>query len=132
MNSFWLWLYSVVKKYRDNVLREKHGCSVKCPWCNTWSWETDGVQQWVYNETGDRVTMVCKKCTRESRWGTDHALPYCLTNPDKPNELELLKKLAEGAYYEGWEDGMGNRSLSECWDSSQTRHCLEHGFEGGQ
>lgn len=128
MIKLWQWLYLMAKKKVDDHLRSRHGCSVICPWCRTWSWQTDGVLRWEYNETGDLATMICKHCDRESKWGTDHALPYCITDPTKTKKIEFLEKLVESGYSEGWIDGMGNKPKDECWEESQTRQCLEYGL----
>jgi hypothetical protein len=44
-------------------------------------------------------------------------------------ELNKLKKLVRAAYSEGFTDGMGNMCDSEAWENSQTRMCLENGFD---
>jgi len=51
---------------------------------------------------------------------------------DQEKEIARLKKLVRSAYAEGFIDGMGNKPSSETWDSSQSRMCLEHGFEEGE
>jgi len=79
MIRLWKWLYSIAKKKVDNYNHSKRGCSVKCPWCNTWSWEVGGVKRWEYNDTGDLVIMTCKYCGRDSKWDNASALPCCIT-----------------------------------------------------
>jgi len=44
-------------------------------------------------------------------------------------QINKLKSLVTAAYSEGWVDGMGNLSESENWENSQTKMCLEDGFE---
>ena len=44
-------------------------------------------------------------------------------------ENDKLRKLVRAAYSEGFTDGMGNNSESKTWEDSQSRQCLENGFE---
>jgi len=44
-------------------------------------------------------------------------------------EIDKLKSLVRSSYSEGWGDGMGNFSEGESWENSQTKMCLEDGFE---
>lgn len=49
---------------------------------------------------------------------------------DQEHEIEKLRKLVKAAYSEGFTDGMGNMPEGDAWQDSQTRSCLEYGFDG--
>jgi hypothetical protein len=78
-DRFWKWLYQYCRRKVQSIHHKNHGCSVRCPWCLTWSWEVDGVKEW--REENGLIRMVCKKCKGESDWSLDAALPMCITKP---------------------------------------------------
>lgn len=92
--DFWKRIHDYAKKKMHDAYHKKNLCSVRCPYCLTWDWETNGLISWNYNETGDLATMVCKKCKRESKWGTDSALPYCLNKKTvKMNSEQICREI---------------------------------------
>ena len=44
-------------------------------------------------------------------------------------KIDDLTKLVRAAYSEGFTDGMGNKPECDTWEDSQTRSCLQNGFE---
>jgi len=130
MIRLWKWLYSVAKEKVDRYNHDHHPCSVRCPWCKTWSWETDGVKRWEYNDTGDLVIMTCKYCERDSKWDNTNALPCCITEINYTPldwEASMSKMRAALLAISKWQVP-GNMTLDQEIDAA--RSLAEDGLKG--
>jgi len=43
--------------------------------------------------------------------------------------IKKLRQLVRAAYTEGFADGMGDKPSFDTWDDSQTKMCLDNGFD---
>lgn len=78
--KFWRRVKNYALKKERECARVRH-MDLKCPWCETWCSETDGVADFIANDPDMQHDKTqCKKCGQWSTW-FDAGMVRILTSP---------------------------------------------------